>query len=340
MDVEFHYYITYLIAAKAGFSGEEARIVAYSAQYIDDNNESYLVDKGRDTEFQVQISQTMNIFKPEEDQLRVYPVFHFIPGDPNADSAIRVDGQVHDLNTTPNSANAQAIFKMALDSNNLYRIGVACHGYVDTWAHQNFIGCNDSFNSMGEILPNLGHADAYRQPDQPALIWDDHRLANRRVDNKVRFLEAAEHLFDRFVYFKNAGIEQEDLNKLREGLLSDIDVAIGKEDPDNQYKENRIARYVQLASSKDYGGNILQEYDKAEWFTEAVRTELPRGKEVRTAGRSVSGTHDYFWENPEEYKQSNWCQFQEAVIEHQDETIDFLNNNNVLYKTLASKAAA
>jgi hypothetical protein len=46
MNIDFHYYLTYLLAERAGFdrkikSGEtEAEIIAYSSQYVDDNNES------------------------------------------------------------------------------------------------------------------------------------------------------------------------------------------------------------------------------------------------------------------------------------------------------------
>jgi hypothetical protein len=57
----------------------------------------------------------------------------------------------------------------ALETNNLYQIGVATHSYVDTWAHQNFIGYYNEFNSMAGVLekmaPNIGHADASHNPD-------------------------------------------------------------------------------------------------------------------------------------------------------------------------------
>jgi hypothetical protein len=37
MDVEFHYYMTYLVAAKAGFGSDDAFKIAYTSQYVDDN---------------------------------------------------------------------------------------------------------------------------------------------------------------------------------------------------------------------------------------------------------------------------------------------------------------
>jgi len=38
MDIEFHYCMTYLIAARAGFRPSDAAILAQSAQEIDDNH--------------------------------------------------------------------------------------------------------------------------------------------------------------------------------------------------------------------------------------------------------------------------------------------------------------
>lgn len=38
MDMEFHYYITYLIAVRAGFSTTESSNPAYSSQFLDDND--------------------------------------------------------------------------------------------------------------------------------------------------------------------------------------------------------------------------------------------------------------------------------------------------------------
>ena len=37
MDIEFHYWITGIVALKAGFNDKEANIIAYSSQHVDDN---------------------------------------------------------------------------------------------------------------------------------------------------------------------------------------------------------------------------------------------------------------------------------------------------------------
>jgi len=87
MNAEFHYYITRLIAARAGLPPEDAHIVAYSSQYTDDNDIIFKIDKDLPTEYGNYISQTMNILKPRDTLLRIYSLFHFIPGDPMAPSA-------------------------------------------------------------------------------------------------------------------------------------------------------------------------------------------------------------------------------------------------------------
>lgn len=58
------------------------------------------------------ISQTMDITKPQEVRLSIYPVFHFCPG--TADevhglSPKRKDGRINPLATIPNNSNAKAM---------------------------------------------------------------------------------------------------------------------------------------------------------------------------------------------------------------------------------------
>src|ERR1019366_8208639 len=102
MDIEFHYYMTYLIAARAGFSAADAAIIAQSAQEVDDNHVPIEVSIGTPYAYLSVISQTMNILHPKHNE-RIYPIFHFIPGEPDAPSAARRDGLKSVWVTTPNS---------------------------------------------------------------------------------------------------------------------------------------------------------------------------------------------------------------------------------------------
>ncbi len=164
MDIEFHYYQT-LIAKRAGFGLNEAYKIAYASQYVDDNDIIFEINKDDAHYYKNYISQTINILKPK--LLQIYPFFHFIPGNYDDLHARRKDGKMHLLNTTPNSSNAHAIFDNAMK-------GV-----------------------LEKALPDIRHADAKHSPDLPGLIWKDERLisAHSRVNNRQRFLEAANQLF-------------------------------------------------------------------------------------------------------------------------------------------------
>ena len=60
-----------------------------------------VVARKDDAPYRNHFSQTMNILKPKDQLMRIYPIFHFVPGEPDAPSARRRDGKMHILNTTP-----------------------------------------------------------------------------------------------------------------------------------------------------------------------------------------------------------------------------------------------
>jgi len=335
MDIEFHYYMTYLVAAKAGFGADDASKLAYSSQYVDDNDIIFEINKGKASVFGNYISQTMNILKPKPKLFRIYPVFHFIPGDPRNKTAWRKDGKMHWLNTTPNSKNANDIVDRAFASGDLYRVGIACHGYADTWAHQNFVGYYESFNSMenplGKITPDIGHADAQHNPDWPALVWQDGRMLTERIDNKERFLEAAENLFIKLSKLVDSGISKTALNERKAELISDLSVAIGGRDQTNEHKDERILRYKELSENRSYGDKGVEEYDPDKWFDDCINEDV-RGIRDRSdvfLTRWDPLTDVYTWKDARRYKISDWYCFQMAVKNHQEETLEILNKTNL-----------
>lgn len=333
MDVEFHYYMTYLIATKAGFNKNEAYTLAYSSQYVDDNDIIFEINKDGAEYYSNYISQTMNILKPKSKLMRIYPLFHFIPGEHDSITARRKDGKFHLLNTTPNSENANLIFDEVLKSEDLYKIGIATHSFVDTWAHQNFIGYFDDFNAMKGLLqsvsPNIGHADAGHNPDWPALIWRDKRLLGRgeRVDNKERFLEASGALFEKLLKLTKPDIKPETKEKEKNKLLQDLAKAIGERDQSNKNQKARIAKYIKLSTNKAYGGSKLIQFDVDEWFDEVVNEDVRGLKDFSdfTLAKYDPFTDIYTWKDEENYKESNWYRFQEAVKSYQDIALGILN---------------
>ncbi len=198
----------------------------------------------------------MDILKPTSQLAKIYPIFHFIPGDPDAPSAARADACKDPWVTTPNSPVARKMLKSALASGNLYRIGVSAHGFVDTWAHQNFLGRRDDYNDLPgaswvKTLVNVGHGSAGHQPDQPALVWTDPRLVEARVDNRRRFLEAAEQLFIRLALHFDPGRDRASLAADGAALARDLNADIGPDVPrgDPVLRQGRIVRYVARAAT-------------------------------------------------------------------------------------------
>ena len=268
MDHEFHYWITGILAARAGFTEDEARVIAYAANYTDHNDIEMKVEhKNGDGEpYFNYISQTMDITKPNTRRMIIYPCFHFVPGDPAAESAYRKDGKMHLLNTTPGNDNAVSLMKKAMECagpTRPYRIGIAAHALADTWSHQNFVGLQEGFNSGDfKLAPKIGHAEALHFPDQAALCWQDRRLTNDGIDNNQRFLRAAGALYN---LFRGGKYETGELN----GVISDLGNALGVsntvEVPGKA--ERRMDDYRKLAKAC-YGRDWLPEYNPEAWEDE------------------------------------------------------------------------
>lgn len=315
MNVEFHYYITYLVAVRAGFSTADAGVLAYSAQYVDDNDTQYKIRAPKRFQrrfvgryFRNRISQTMNILKPHKDKLKIYPLFHFIPGDAHARSAKRSDGLKSAFNTTPNSPNANRILDVALGTKNIYAMGIAIHAYVDTWAHQNFVGYKDDFN----IIPAwyrvdsmaIGHAHALKNPDRVGMVWRDFRLAMPEVDNNLRFQSAAVGLYLKLRRIRGSN---EDAEGAIESLKADLKQAMISGGESGGGK-NRIKEYQKLAKTDVYGGAEIPLYNDKSWFDKAVKTRVIYGH--RRPPYKTKRVRYWFRAG---YAQTDWFKFQEAV---------------------------
>jgi len=344
MNIEFHYYITYLVAARAGLGADDAATLAHACQYVDDNDMKFEIDKGEASAYRNYISQTMNILKPRKTLMRIYPLFHFVPGDPQSEMVQRKDGTMHWLNTTPGSKNAERILDEALATGNLYRIGVACHAYADSWAHQNFVGYYEDFNAIKGVLeaatPDVGHADARHDPDWPALVWRDKRLLSHReaVDNKTRFLEAAGCTFRKLRRFADPACSEKALDDDAAELNRDLDEAIGGRDQRNQHEQERIKRYVKVSRRQAYGQKRIPVYSGDLWFDEAINEEV---RWLRDRSESPLRRVDLWpdvltWRDREGdgYKQTHWYRFQEAVREHQHAAWGVLEGKNFRWTEL------
>ena len=325
MDTEFHYYMTGIIAKAAGFSEDEAKIIATSSEYVDENDIRLSVeDRSSKEVYQNYISQTMNILKPKHKLMRIYPVFHFVPGDPMSETALRCDGKMHLLNTTPNNEIATKMFDLAFKSSEdarLYRIGIATHAYADTWAHQNFVGWYDFFNNISlDVKPDIGHANAEHHPDWPAHRWEDARLVKDEIDNTDRFLSAAKEIYAKYLnYNKQKGRKANVGWKTLSGQLIQA-MGTSFSGSKNYYHEDRLQNYKNLAP-------WLGEFDESDWFNEAIDVKV-RGLKDSVNGllSMITMLHDkLYWKKDIDKEKTHWYKFQESIKEHQQEAMKDLD---------------
>ena len=237
MNAEFHYYTVYYLALESGFTDDDARIVAYSSQYLDNAIVSYSVETDRGVH-ETLVTHHFG-FWDRSQEWEVWIPFHFFPaGEINAST--RADRRTNPLSVVPNSPSAKEMLVGALKSRNLYRVGIALHTYADTWAHQNFTGRNEEWNRLdgSSPIPPIGHAQARRDPDMLDAKWSDGRLAGTAssVNNRHRFMEAAGRVYRYLATYNRRSFADEEL------VLSRLDQILGP--PGRKTREEREADFM------------------------------------------------------------------------------------------------
>ncbi|MBC8385759.1 MAG: hypothetical protein H8E57_09620 [Candidatus Cloacimonetes bacterium] len=299
MNIEFHYYITKYLALEAGFDQDEAEVIAYSSQYIDDNVKNYKIASPEGF-YENFITQTPNISKPVHSRFRNYILLHYMPGIPTSFKAARKDGKMHLLMTTPASNYAQEIFFESTKNEDLYYLGIASHMLADTYSYQNFIGNMDEMNSLSDAWEKtsaaIGHADVPLKPDIPNLIWIDPRLIpeNSTVNNKERVIFAAKKLYSNYLFITSGENNWSQVKKNLTNILSKTITETQLSLAESQ-KEERISKYKELLSTFD----IEYDYDPQRWLNASLSKDI-----------SEDDTNLSFAEN---YLESNWYKFQEAI---------------------------
>ena len=258
MNLEFHYYLIYILCKEAEIEELDCITIAYSSQYVDNNVISHNV-RGPGIEYQTIVTHNYGWWSDWFPK-NVYIPFHFFPGDIDYRGARRKDGRTNPYNCTQGSTNATTLLKRAFNTNNLYRIGIAIHTYADSWAHQNFSGLNEDWNSInqGSIIPKVGHAEVISQPDIITGKWIDNRLTGeyQYIDNEQRFLDACKNIY---IFLCNySGKDPDDWSWLRKRLKN----LIGPYDEKNELMQERILNYV----VEEY----LLEYNKYDWIRNAL----------------------------------------------------------------------
>ncbi len=180
MDINFHYAAIKVLARHAGFPEDQAQLIAYASQYVDDAvaYERTALDKDpkvpgtrfeRSDKSKVRGSRSDGgIFDPictahkdldynraivkPRGRLLVYVCFHFIPSvEGGADEPlyrrVKRNGRLA-RNVVQEAVKAvKAATQHVERTRSLIKLGIALHSYADTWSHQGFSGYWDSDNN-------------------------------------------------------------------------------------------------------------------------------------------------------------------------------------------------
>ncbi len=206
MQTDFHFYCVAVLARAAGFSPDDALVLAYASQYVDDATEGDLIPiRVNGGEFRFDPVRTCYAGLATLETLgwsgekKVFRPFHYLPPeafDPNAPAAFT-------FVTRSKSRFSRALLARALTEprknrkRRLCRIGAALHTFADTWAHEFFSGrmhgdendvssirvydrAGDEIPSKAEnivyrMLPKVGHGEALFLPDIAYKIWECER---------------------------------------------------------------------------------------------------------------------------------------------------------------------
>lgn len=241
MQVDFHYCTIRILAEKAGFDSNEAGIIAYASQYVDDAIDHEMMKVSGNPEiFQERfdgenfnpictshtgIQYIKGLRKMVQD--KVYIPFHFLP-----DFDFAYGLRVYKNNATARKLVRNALSRLKKLTNEhrefeLIKLGIALHSWADSWAHQGFSGSHSSkhndirgielyrnghWQTLGKfkvleynMLPDIGHAEAGSFPDISHLRWRYIKESDGRIyerDNPAVFMEAARQIASVFELYE------------------------------------------------------------------------------------------------------------------------------------------
>ncbi len=167
MQIDFHHTVTYVVARLAGFTKQEAEIVAHSSQYVDDAvNSGYITFRNGAIYSRISSAHKMLDYRNFEELAnhKVWIPFHFLPGNEGKKAGDNLNGEfIKKIICRPDSYVAKDIVKACiLDKKkpySLHRLGITMHAYADTWAHQGFAGVNDEINIVDGLNDGLNDND-------------------------------------------------------------------------------------------------------------------------------------------------------------------------------------
>ncbi len=257
MQIDGHHTMTYVVSRMAGFTHDEANIIAYSAQYVDDATNAGIVKFSNGAMFSrmssahhTNITDAATYFDAHENHM-VWVPFHFLPGNDGLVAGENVEGSfIRKLVCKPYSPVAVDLLDECMKDKDkpygLHRLGITMHVFADTFAHKGFAGVIHDINkvdnlkginfdlsfldmttsrALSDMFP-MGHGAALTCPDMPFLEWSYTNGLGEHVhrNNLEDFVNAANNLFGQLGrYLIDMGREvldpkEEDLAQIRKNF--------------------------------------------------------------------------------------------------------------------------
>ncbi len=211
MKRDAHYHATLAFCRACGFNKQSAHVIAYASQLVDDAKINLIFFKkagivlehdnvkNRPAFFNMDTCHSyfrLNTFNYES-MVNNTSAFHFVPG-------CKGQNFTKQLRCKEESPVILEILKDALLENDLIKLGIVLHAYVDTFSHQGFSGMLSKVNDIknceakgkvhiglldrvlnvfrqlsqekfekyfDSITPAYGHCQALDFPDLPYLVW-------------------------------------------------------------------------------------------------------------------------------------------------------------------------
>ena len=148
MQLDMHYYGTYAMARAAGIKSDTAKIIATSAQFVDDNvaKEALEFKNAARINSEATAHHTTTIKNLDRnDQRRVWVPFHFLPGNIG-------DSYRDRLKCRKDSVPAKKMIEHYLGFSERefapHLMGIGAHVYADTFSHYGFSGVSSRGNRI------------------------------------------------------------------------------------------------------------------------------------------------------------------------------------------------
>lgn len=162
MEIDFHHGTVYALSRMAGFTPDDAYIIAYSSQYVDDAGTYFASQLLKVFEWHAVFFEDYGVFEyidsshamydiamwKELDQHKVWIPFHFLPAGIGAqfiDKALckkAWDIEAQWMNPVAKDMVDEVVNNAGNYPWGLHRLGITMHVLADTFAHQNFAGIN------------------------------------------------------------------------------------------------------------------------------------------------------------------------------------------------------